>query len=201
MQSATEDSRSEDPLKRRSFTVRDQIRRLVWNVFCALFFRPSPTRMHGYRCGLLRLFGANIGRSNYIYPSAKIWAPWLLETADVVTLGPACEVYNPGGIQLGHHTIISQGAYLCGATHDYNSFTFDYIKKPITTEAYVWICARAIVLPGVHCDVGSVLGAGSVATRSLEPWGVYAGNPAKKVKDRNQFDVLAPDGTSGDAIQ
>ena len=138
---------------------------------------------------MLRLFGARLGAINFVYPSARIWAPWLLETGDLVTIGRGAEVYNPGGASLGHRTIISQDAYLCGATHDYQSYQFTYITKPVKTEPQVWICARAIVLPGVHCKAGSVLGAGSVATRDLEEWTVYAGNPAVAVRPRTRFDM------------
>lgn len=185
------DPTDSDALKRPSFSVTNKLRRLVWNIASALLFRWTPTPLHAWRCFLLRSFGAKIGVSNYIYPTAKIWAPWLLETEDVVTLGPRCEVYNPGGVFLGHHTIISQDAYLCGATHDYNSVDFTYLKKQIRTEPYTWICARAIVLPGVRCGEGSVLGAGSVMSRNLDPWMVYAGNPAKALKPRTKH--LDPD--------
>lgn len=178
-------SDSPDALMRPSFGLQQKLKRAFWNIIWAVLFRLSPTPLHGYRCVLLRLFGASIGRSNFIYPSAKIWAPWLLETGDVVTLGPHCEVYNPGGISLRHHTIISQSAYLCGATHDYNSRDFDYIPKPIVTEPYAWVCARAIVLPGVTIGEGAVLGAGSVTSRDLESWTVYAGNPAVPCKQRS----------------
>jgi putative colanic acid biosynthesis acetyltransferase WcaF len=136
---------------------------------------------------VLRLFGGKIGNTNFIYPSCKIWAPWLLETEDVVTIGPRVEVYNPGGVKLRHHSILSQDAYLCGATHDYNSIDFTYLKKEIVIEAYAWICAKAIVLPGVTCKEGSVLAAGAIATRDLDAWSIYGGNPGKKIKDRNNF--------------
>jgi putative colanic acid biosynthesis acetyltransferase WcaF len=43
-----------------------------------------------------------------------------------------------------------------------------------------------MVAPGVSVGEGAVLGMGSVATRDLEPWGVYAGVPAVKVKERKQ---------------
>lgn len=191
MRLSSHDGNSPDPLMRPAFGNADRVRRLIWNVCHALLFRWTPAPCHGYRCALLRLFGAKIGDSNFIYPSARVWAPWLLETADVVTLGPHTEIYNPGGVRLGHHTIISQGAYLCGATHDYNKPSFDYVKKPITTEPYVWICARAIVLPGVHCAVGSVLGAGGVISRTMEPWTVYSGNPAAARGQRRKFEVNA----------
>jgi putative colanic acid biosynthesis acetyltransferase WcaF len=135
---------------------------------------------------VLRAFGAKLGKNNFVYPDARIWAPWLLETGEVVTIGSGAEVYNPGGVTLGHHTIVSQGAYLCGATHDFNKPEFTYLKRPITTGPYTWICARSIVLPGVRCGEGSVLGAGAVATRDLEPWTVYGGNPARAVKSRDR---------------
>jgi putative colanic acid biosynthesis acetyltransferase WcaF len=182
----------DDPLKRRSFSVKDRISRLIWNGVQASLFRLSPVPLHGWRCWLLRLFGAKIGASNFVYPTTKIWSPALLETGDVVTLGPGVEVYNPGGISLGHHTIISQNAFLCGATHDFDSFDFDYVKRPIVSGPYAWVCARAIVLPGVELREGSVLGAGAVTSRSLEAWTVYAGNPAKPVRPRKRFFVDGP---------
>jgi putative colanic acid biosynthesis acetyltransferase WcaF len=175
---------SEDALCRPAFGMGNKIRRALWQLVCLLAFRPSPKPLHRWRCFLLKCFGARIGKTNFIYPNVKIWAPWLLETGDVVTLGPGVEVYNPGGVTLGHHTIVSQDAYLCGATHDYNSRDFTYLSKPITTEPYVWICAKAIVLPGVFCEEGSVLGAGSVRSRRMEAWTVYAGNPSQVVSQR-----------------
>lgn len=175
-----------DALQRPSFGWMDKLRRLKWNFARILFFRWIPVPLHDLRCWMLRRFGARIGRNNFIYPDCRIWAPWLLETEDVVTIGPRAEIYNPGGVYLGHHTIISQDAYLCGATHDYNSADFTYVKKLIRTDAYAWICARATVLPGVHCHQGAVLGASSVTSRDLEAWTVYAGNPARAVRPRSQ---------------
>jgi putative colanic acid biosynthesis acetyltransferase WcaF len=152
------------------------------------FFRLTPPPFHNLRCALLRLFGAKLGKMNFVYPSARIWAPWLLETEDLVTIGRGAEIYNPGGVFLGHRTIISQDAYLCGATHDYQTRDFTFISKKIRTESNVWICARAIVLPGVLCRTGSVLGAGALTSKNLEAWTVYGGNPAVVVRQRNQFD-------------
>jgi putative colanic acid biosynthesis acetyltransferase WcaF len=57
--------------------------------------------------------------------------------------------------------------------------------------AYAWVCARASIGPGVNMGEGSVLALGSVATRDLEPWGVYAGVPAVKVKERKRPEAAA----------
>ncbi len=180
-----------DPFKRPVFSVGARLRRLTWRIFYYLVFRPSPTPLHAWRSVVLRAFGAKIGRANHIYPGAKIWAPWLLVTEDVVTIASGAEVYNPGGVYLAHHAIVSQDAYICGASHNYNEFEFAFFSREIRMEPYSWVCARAIVLPGVVLAEGSVLGAGSVATRTLDAWGVYAGNPARLVKWRNRFDTTA----------
>jgi putative colanic acid biosynthesis acetyltransferase WcaF len=87
---------------------------------------------------------------------------------------------------MGSHAIVSQQAYICGATHDYNDPAFPLISFPMSVGAYAWVCARASVSPGVNVGEGAVLGLGSVATRDLEPWTVYAGVPAKPIKRRGR---------------
>jgi putative colanic acid biosynthesis acetyltransferase WcaF len=178
---------SDDAYIRPVFSYKNKLRRFFWNIAWLLLCRYTPNAMHAWRIAILRLFGAKIGRKNFVYPDCKIWAPWLLVTEEVVTIGPGVEIYNPGGLSLGHHSIISQNAFICGATHNYNSIDFTYLQKQIVIEAYVWICARAVVLPGVHCYEGAVLGAAAVASHNLEAWLVYAGNPAQYKSKRNNF--------------
>lgn len=180
-------NQSADAYLRPSFSKINKLRRLGWKTCWFVLCSWTPSPLHKWRCFILRTFGAKIGKSNFIYPNCKIWAPWLLETEDVVTIGPGVEVYNPGGLFLGHHSILSQDAFICGATHNYNTKDFTYIKKMIKIEPYAWICAKAIVLPGVHCAEGSILGAGSLTSRNLEPWTVNAGNPARFIKMRTNF--------------
>jgi putative colanic acid biosynthesis acetyltransferase WcaF len=103
-----------------------------------------------------------------------------------VTLGDGAEIYNPSLLTMGSHAIVSQNAYICGATHDYDDPAFPLYSMPMTLGAYSWVCARASVAPGVNLGEGAVLGLGAVATRDLEPWSIYAGNPAKKIKERER---------------
>ena len=173
-----------DPYLRPAFSLSSRIRRLVWNICWLLLYRTSPRPLHAWRSMLLRVFGAKLGSNCHFYPGSKIWAPWNLICADQVTAADGVEIYNPGPIQLGSHAILSQEAYLCGATHDYDDPAFPLVAYRMTIGAYAWICARASVAPGVSVAEGAVLGLGSVATRNLEPWTVYAGSPAVKVKDR-----------------
>lgn len=177
---------SADPYQRPSFSLQQRLRRLFWSVCWTLFYRTSPRPLHRWRSFLLRAFGAKMGPHCHFYPKSKIWAPWNLVCEDSVAAADGAEIYNPAPMLLRSHAILSQDSYLCGATHDYEDPTFPLIAFGMEIGAYAWICARASVAPGVSVGDGAVLGMGSVATRSLEPWTVYAGVPAVRVKDRRR---------------
>lgn len=176
----------QDPYKMHSVSFRIRAVRFVWQAVYVLLFRTSPRPLHIWRAGLLRLFGAKLGRDCHIYPKAVIWAPWNLSCEDVVAIADEAIVYNPRLITLKSHCTISQQAYLCGATHDYDDPAFPMTSAPITIGRYAWVCARATVLLGVTVGEGAVLGLGSVTSKDLEPWSIYSGLPAKKIKDRKR---------------
>jgi len=180
-----------DPYLRPAFAVRDRLQRLIWNVCWAVLYRTSPRPCHSWRAALLRLFGATMGPNCHFYPRSRVWAPWNLICADQVTAGDGAEIYNPAPVRLGSHAILSQDAYLCGATHDYNDPAFPLIAYEMQIGSYAWVCARASVAPGVNVGEGAVLALGSVATRNLDAWTVYAGVPAVKLKERQQFDAAS----------
>ncbi len=173
-----------DPFLLPNTRLANRFGRAFWHVVYTLLFRPSPRPLHAWRALLLRLFGARLGPNCRIYPRAKIWAPWNLECEDVVAIADDATIYNPAPVRLGSHCIVSENAYLCGATHDYTDPRFPVISAAITVGAYGWICARATVQMGVSVGEGAVLGLGAIATRDLDPWSVYAGIPAKKLKTR-----------------
>jgi putative colanic acid biosynthesis acetyltransferase WcaF len=175
-----------DPYLRPAFSLSDRLRRQIWNICWALLYRTSPRPLHSWRAFLLRAFGAEIGPNCHFYPRSKVWAPWNLICADQVTAGDGAEIYNPAPVTFGSHAILSQEAYVCGATHDYDDPGFPLIAFAMSFGPYAWICARASVAPGVNVGEGAVLGLGSVATRNLEPWTIYAGVPAVKVKERQR---------------
>ncbi len=56
--------------------------------------------------------------------------------------------------------------------------------RPVVIEDDVWIGTRAIILPGVRVGAGSIIGAGAVVTKSVPPYSIVAGNPARVVKSR-----------------
>ena len=173
-----------DAYTRPAFSAGNRARRAVWNLCWLLLYRTSPRPMHRWRAFLLRLFGAQLGPDCHFYPASKVWAPWNLLCADHVAAADGVEIYNPSPMELASHVILSQGAFLCGATHDYNDPAFPLLAYRMTIDRYAWICARAMVGPGVHVGEGAVLGLGAVATRDLEAWTVYGGNPAAALRSR-----------------
>lgn len=174
----------QDPFLQPTYSLGNRFARLAWGIVYALLFRPSPRPLHGWRCFLLRLFGAKIASGVHPYPTARIWAPWNLLCDEAASIGEDAIIYNPKRLHLGSHAIVSQYAFVCGATHDYEDPAFRTIAYEMRLGSHSWICARASVQPGVNVGDGAVLALGSVATRSLEPWTVYGGVPAKPIKKR-----------------
>lgn len=170
------------------FSKRNKLVRTCWGVIYHLLFKLSPVPFFAYRRSILRLFGAKIGSGVNIYPSVKIWLPSNLELKARSSLGPRVQIYNQGRIVVCEDTIVSQGAYLCASTHDYNNPLHPLLLEPINVEKNTWICADAFVGPGVTIAEGSVVGARAVVMKSTENWGVYGGNPAIKLSERKKFD-------------
>jgi putative colanic acid biosynthesis acetyltransferase WcaF len=147
-----------------------------------LLFRPTPRPFHAWRRLLLRCFGAQVAPGAHIYAGARIWAPWNLVAGQGAAIGDGAEIYNPSRIELGEYAVVSQGACLCGASHDFESWKFPLTSAPIVIGAHAWIATRAIVRMGITIGAGCVVGAGSVVTRDMPAWTVCAGVPCRVIR-------------------
>ncbi len=167
-----------------SFSLGNRILRAVWNATWFLLASWTPPAMHGWRCALLRAFGAKIGRGVRVYGSARIWLPANLELGDLSSVGPRANCYCQGKITLEDYATVSQYAHLVTGTHDIDNPNFQLFTRPIRICRHAWVASDAFVGPGVIVGEGAVLGARAVAFKSLDPWTVYVGNPAKEVRKR-----------------
>ena len=168
-----------------SLSLCNKLIRLLWNTCCLFFFCLFACPLF-WRCRhtVLRMFGAKVGKGCKISNSAKIWAPWNLELGTYVCLAPHSEIYSANKIVIGDKVTISQGAYLCGASHDISYINKPLVTAPIKIDSFAWVCADAFVGMGVTIGEGAVVGARSAVFKDVEPWTVVGGNPAKFIKKR-----------------
>lgn len=162
---------------------RGAIVRTLWYFVNACFINSSHP-FSFLRFFLLRLFGAQIGKDVVIKPSVNIKYPWRLKIGNNVWIGENVWIDNLDDITVGDNVCISQGALLLSGNHNYKKSTFDLMIAPIILEEGVWIGAKSIVTGGTICKSHSVLTVNSVAPKLMEPYAVYQGNPAVKIRQR-----------------
>lgn len=167
------------------YTTANRIKRMIWTVCWTLLARPFPkSTFMPWKRFLLRLFGAKVAHTANVYASAKIFMPWNLEMKEYACIASGVDCYNAALIVVGANATVSQGAYLCTASHDIASPRHEQIEKPITIHNRAWIAADAFIGPGVTIGEGAVVGARGCVFRDVEPWTVVGGNPARFIKKR-----------------
>ena len=160
-------------------------KRLLWYYVNALFFKTSLIPSSAFKVFLLRVFGAKIGKNVIIKPCVNIKYPWFISIGNHSWIGENVWIDSLVMIKIGAHVCLSQGAILLTGSHNYKKTSFDLLTKGLILEDGVWIGAGAIVNLGITAASHSVLTSGSVATTNLEPYTVYQGNPAVRIRERN----------------
>jgi putative colanic acid biosynthesis acetyltransferase WcaF len=149
-----------------------------------LFFKGSWNVSSGLKVVLLRCFGAKIGKGVVIKPNINIKYPWKLQLGNHIWIGEGVWIDNLDKVTIEDHVCVSQGAKLLCGNHNYKSTSFDLIVAPIHLKQGSWVGAYSSVAPGVTVESHAVLGMGAVATKNLDAYSIYSGNPATKTKTR-----------------
>lgn len=164
---------------------RHQLTRLVWCAVWGLLARPLPRSMcSGWKRALLRAFGAKIAPTAVVYSSARVYYPANLTMEAYSCLASDADCYNVAPVHLGANSTVSQGAYLCTASHDISDPLNPLVTAPIVVKDQAWVAAGAFVGMGVTVGQGAVIGARAAVFKDVEPWTVVGGNPAKFIKKR-----------------
>ena len=159
-------------------------KQLLWYFVNALLFINPLNPSSGLKVFCLRRFGAKVGKGVLIKPGVNIKFPWKLTIGDHVWIGERVWIDNLDQVVIESNVCLSQGAMLLCGNHDYKKSTFDLMIGGIYLEEGVWIGAQSLVGPGVLCGSHAVLAVQSVASKNLEPFTIYQGNPAQKVRAR-----------------
>lgn len=160
--------------------VRIAARHLVVNAVGGAVWMPRAGRVLVYRLAGIRALGANL------LPGSRF-------TGTDVVIGDGTYVNSEcyfdvgrGRLRIGRDCNLGPQVGVFGMTHDLcDDGTYDRRSRhaPVTIGDGVWIGARASILPGVTVGDGCIVAAGAVVTVDCEPRGLYAGVPARRVRD------------------
>jgi maltose O-acetyltransferase len=136
------------------------------------------------RWGMLRLFGVQCATRRI---SNGCWFGGRDVTVGRRTfVNFGCVFDNLGPIRVGDDCDIGMEVLIATSTHEIGGPSRRAGQvggRAVVIGDGCWIGARATLLPGVTVGKGCIVGAGAVVTRDCEPNGIYAGNPARRLRD------------------
>ncbi len=138
------------------------------------------------------------GKNPYIGRMVYMWAKHNISIGDNFYIGKFSQIECDA--EIGDHVIMANRVALIGRyDHNYqqigvpirlaskirdNDYNWKGLDEKIIIEDDVWIGYGSILLAGIRIGQGSIIAAGSVVTKNVEPFSIYAGVPAKKVRSR-----------------
>jgi dTDP-4-amino-4,6-dideoxy-D-glucose acyltransferase len=165
---------------------------------------------------LVELGFAKLGHQVLLHPTAVILDCARVSMGDYVRIDPYCVLSTTGGIELGSYTHIgshctvsgaakvtlndfsclSHGVKIFSSRDDFSGETLtnssvpahfrDILTGDVQVGRHVVVGAGAVIMPGVTIGEGCAVGALSFVDKSLEAWGIYAGIPARRLRDRKK---------------
>jgi galactoside O-acetyltransferase len=147
---------------------------------------------------ILGLENIEFGENVIIDDFTLIYATAPIKIGNYVHIASFTSITGGAEISIDDFVAVSQGCRILAGTDDFIDWGFgnstieekyrNVKRNPVRIEKFCIIGANSVVLPGVTIGEGAAVGAGSIVTKDLDPWGVYIGN--KKLKNRNKTGVL-----------
>lgn len=140
---------------------------------------------HGLRLAFYRAFlKFELGLDSVIFMGVQFDTIKNFKLGNNSIINQNCRLDNRGGITIGDNVSISAEVCILTADHDLQSSDFGGRIRPVMIEDYVFIGTRAMILPGVILGKGCAVAAGAVVTKSVPPFTIVAGIPAKSIGQR-----------------
>ena len=170
----------------------------LYSKFRLVFLRLNPNIKIGKPCAMNHSakLNLNFGGTINIGKCCEIHDQCTVETnGGDVTLGDFCSlnsasyIYGHGSVTIGDYVRIASGVKIISFNHNFKQKESNVLDQGMSRKGIVihddtWIGANSIILDGVTLAKGTVIGAGSIVTKSTTEYGIYCGNPAKFIKER-----------------
>lgn len=182
---------------------------MTQNPFNVGYYDESELRNFGFKsvghhvriaknCTIMGLENIVIGNHVRIdgYSSIIATGDGQLTLGSFIHIGGWCFLSAGAGIVMEDFSGLSQGVRIYSRTDDYSG---QYLTNPtvpekftgvisgaVTLQRHVIIGSGTVILPKVTIGEGSSVGAQSLVTKNLDAWGVFAGTPAKRLKERSR---------------
>ena len=159
----------------------------VWRLFYALLGQWLPRSCYSIvslkiRYFFLKRIAKNVGKNVNIEQYVVFGEEF--EIGDNSTVGFRSDIYGP--VKIGKDVMIGPEVAIYTHNHKHDEIDIPMIKqgytenKPVYIEDNVWIGRRVLIMPGVCIGTGSIVAAGAVVTKNVEPYSIVGGNPRRR---------------------
>jgi len=136
--------------------------------------------------------GSNVRIDDFTTISGKV------TLGNYIHIAQTCGLYGgDAGVTMDDFTTLSSHSLIYAISNDYSGFSLACpmvperyrpadISASVRLERYSLVGCMSVVLPGVTIGEGCSVGAMSLCNKNLEPWGMYVGAPARRIRERNK---------------
>jgi maltose O-acetyltransferase len=124
-------------------------------------------------------------RSDRVGPNCA-FSSSLVRVGARTTINDGCHIEGSAPVDIGEKVALAAYVLILTSAHEFGGparRAGRWITKPVSIEAGSWIGARVVILPGVTVGAGCIIASGAVVTDDCAPHGLYAGVPARRVRD------------------
>lgn len=146
-------------------------------------------------CKIMRAENMEIGDYSRILDFAYIDAGKSLKIGKYSLITWHCLIEGGANTIIGDRVFVGPGTKLLTSTYKFNGYyTNEFLPEgcraiqygDIILEDDSYIGANSVIMPGVKVGEGALVGSNSFVNKNLDPWGIYVGNPAKKIGEREK---------------
>ena len=135
------------------------------------------------------VFTKKMGQRVNIKSGTIIFSPFHVEIGDFCDFGSNCNLNGHSGLTIGSFVRFAGNVSVLTNQYIYDDpklpvYFSGYHPGPVVIEDDVWVGVNAVIMPGVTIGRGAIVGANAVVTKSVEPYAIVGGVPAKRIRYR-----------------